>query len=484
MYKAIYDYTAQDDGLLSFAVGSSFNLIEQLDDHWWSMLDESGNSGLVPASFLEVNQIGQQEVIDSIDRSLDAMQDLLAASGGTLKDSDKRNIHKLLKNRKAIAEEVTLWGKDIIPQQPKRQAPKVPPISPNTPVTPITRSTSNDGSHRRKSKKRYSAPLPPTDQLPFATNKSKLNSSLDENNKLNSSLDENNKNSLTSRSGTSSKIYNIQVSQGAVTPSEGSSTKTPYTFDVSVTQNQTKKTMLTTATELNNSYVISKVNGLDNQAKSSDVNDTTPINELVGQHLRISKIDDASPYVSIEERLGIKTKTNMEEYGSTPSLDSFTSGVTTCSNATTSKHLNQVHIADEFGKELIDVLRSRCTLSFNKSLAAVRCVLYNIAKEIPEVGDVMERIQKQIQDDNLSVHKGLLSSEDEIKLRAVLDELTQHKEDSQQRNWAVHEDFQTIKDLLNQLLTVMDEIVFYRMKLILVYVVLCYKRMTICISII
>jgi len=85
-------------------------------------------------------------------------------------------------------------------------------------------------------------------------------------------------------------------------------------------------------------------------------------------------------------------------------------------------------------------------------------VLYNIAKEIPEVGDVMERIQKQIQDDNLSVHKGLLSSEDETKLRAVLDELTQHKEDSQQRNWAVHEDFQTIKDLLNQLLTVMDEI--------------------------
>ena len=57
MYKAIYKCSTEDPGLLSFEVGNVFNLIEQIDEHWWSMLSESGYFGLVPASYLEVNTV-------------------------------------------------------------------------------------------------------------------------------------------------------------------------------------------------------------------------------------------------------------------------------------------------------------------------------------------------------------------------------------------------------------------------------------------
>lgn len=48
--------------------------------------------------------------------------------------------------------------------------------------------------------------------------------------------------------------------------------------------------------------------------------------------------------------------------------------------------------------------------------------------------------------------------EDEAKFRDILDQLVAHKEDSQQRNWAVHEDFHVIKELLENLVTTMVRI--------------------------
>ena len=57
-----------------------------------------------------------------------------------------------------------------------------------------------------------------------------------------------------------------------------------------------------------------------------------------------------------------------------------------------------------------------------------------------------------------NVYKGSLAAEDAQRLFSVLDQLSEHKEDSQQRNWAVHEDFTEIKSLLEEVVKVIDEI--------------------------
>ena len=57
MYKTVCPYQSVNEGVLSFPSDKVFNLIEQLDEHWWSMQDEFGNSGLIPATYLEVNKV-------------------------------------------------------------------------------------------------------------------------------------------------------------------------------------------------------------------------------------------------------------------------------------------------------------------------------------------------------------------------------------------------------------------------------------------
>ena len=49
----------------------------------------------------------------------------------------------------------------------------------------------------------------------------------------------------------------------------------------------------------------------------------------------------------------------------------------------------------------------------------------------------------------------LLQSHDGQQLIRILDELTEHKEDSQQRTWAVHEDEGIICKLLKDLLSIL-----------------------------
>ena len=57
MYKALYGFDGQGQGTLRFQPKDEFNLIEQVDNHWWLMQSSSGETGLVPASYLEINKV-------------------------------------------------------------------------------------------------------------------------------------------------------------------------------------------------------------------------------------------------------------------------------------------------------------------------------------------------------------------------------------------------------------------------------------------
>ena len=52
----------------------------------------------------------------------------------------------------------------------------------------------------------------------------------------------------------------------------------------------------------------------------------------------------------------------------------------------------------------------------------------------------------------------MLQTHDGQQLIAILDELTEHKEDSQQRTWAVHEDEGILHKLLKNLLSILVSI--------------------------
>eukprot|EP00128_Syssomonas_multiformis_P005290 Colp12_sorted_trinity150504_noHs@21613 len=53
--KALYDYTSEDERLLSFSAGAVFTLISNLTDNWWFVRGADGVEGFVPCNFLEVD---------------------------------------------------------------------------------------------------------------------------------------------------------------------------------------------------------------------------------------------------------------------------------------------------------------------------------------------------------------------------------------------------------------------------------------------
>ena len=139
------------------------------------------------------------------------------------------------------------------------------------------------------------------------------------------------------------------------------------------------------------------------------------------------------------------------------------SAVNVSTTSTSSSHIakpntQEIKVSDDVGLRLVDTVRSQCKLSFNKSLDVVRVMLTSLGSEIPDINTLMETVNEQIRDDKLVARRGSAANEDADRLREVLDRLTEHKEDSQQRNWAVHEDFEVIKGLLDSLLKTLSEI--------------------------
>ena len=61
MYRALYKYSDQEGNgrTLSFKTGDEFNLIEQVNEHWWKMQSLNGDIGLVPATYLAINKVSK-----------------------------------------------------------------------------------------------------------------------------------------------------------------------------------------------------------------------------------------------------------------------------------------------------------------------------------------------------------------------------------------------------------------------------------------
>ncbi|XP_068714578.1 NCK-interacting protein with SH3 domain-like isoform X1 [Montipora foliosa] len=120
--------------------------------------------------------------------------------------------------------------------------------------------------------------------------------------------------------------------------------------------------------------------------------------------------------------------------------------------------LQPVKVRTGLAVELLELLRINTGLSYDKSCIAVDTLLSHIQDSIPSISDVMAQILKDLahqKEFRSEDEDALLQSHDGQQLIRILDELTGHKEDSQQRTWAVHEDKEIIHKLLKDLLTIL-----------------------------
>ena len=53
MYRALFDFKSNGPGVLSFKTDEIFYVSEKIDENWLMGKNDSGDTGLLPASYLE-----------------------------------------------------------------------------------------------------------------------------------------------------------------------------------------------------------------------------------------------------------------------------------------------------------------------------------------------------------------------------------------------------------------------------------------------
>jgi len=52
-YKAMYNFNATADNMLSFKTGDQFSLVRKTSNDWWTVRSMSGDTGLAPVNHLQ-----------------------------------------------------------------------------------------------------------------------------------------------------------------------------------------------------------------------------------------------------------------------------------------------------------------------------------------------------------------------------------------------------------------------------------------------
>nr|XP_022300087.1 NCK-interacting protein with SH3 domain-like isoform X1 [Crassostrea virginica] len=117
-------------------------------------------------------------------------------------------------------------------------------------------------------------------------------------------------------------------------------------------------------------------------------------------------------------------------------------------------NLTTIPLPTNLATELVGEVRRHTKLSYDKSCLAVEVVLTHIANRMPQTAGLMEKILCTFQEVSTASEDDL--SHDHVRIQELLEKITECKDDSQQRSWALHEDQPIIAGFLEELLSILE----------------------------
>uniref|UniRef100_A0A8C9UAK9 NCK interacting protein with SH3 domain n=1 Tax=Scleropages formosus TaxID=113540 RepID=A0A8C9UAK9_SCLFO len=102
MYRALYAFRSAEPNALPFAAGETFLILERSNRHWWlGSRCSSGETGYIPASYIERIQAPEQDVVlQSVDRAIEAVHNVAMKNGGRYNLEQRDVLQKLIHHRK------------------------------------------------------------------------------------------------------------------------------------------------------------------------------------------------------------------------------------------------------------------------------------------------------------------------------------------------------------------------------------------------
>eukprot|EP00062_Callorhinchus_milii_P006276 gi/632946844/ref/XP_007888759.1/ PREDICTED: NCK-interacting protein with SH3 domain [Callorhinchus milii] len=118
-----------------------------------------------------------------------------------------------------------------------------------------------------------------------------------------------------------------------------------------------------------------------------------------------------------------------------------------------------ISVPKTIGAELIELVRRNTNLSYELSRVAIGVMVGHIQSSVPTTAEIMEQILVSLVESkelSSALPKGQVC-QDEQRLDVIFADLARHKNDAQQRSWALHEDESVISCYLEELLAILTD---------------------------
>ncbi|XP_071406954.1 NCK-interacting protein with SH3 domain isoform X2 [Pithys albifrons albifrons] len=460
MYRALYSFRSAEPNSLPFAAGETFLLLERSNQHWWLVTRAgSGETGYAPASYLQRLQVLEQDVVlQSIDRAIEAVHNAAMKNGGKYNLEQRDVLQKLIHHRKETVSRkshsptpqgtvMTQSSSDHhldVARQPNgvcRTGYERHHSLPNTEF-----EEDDEGLYQIQPQTRRTAPVtpPPPEKRKNAQIAAPVKNSVEimpGSASSASSISTTSLDTLYTASSVSETILPTATSSPANTPPPVPSRSVHTT----ITRN------LDSGSVTHSRYGTSPKDG---SSKSPQSKRTAPAPPAEGGTQRSHTAD------------GEKTSQVKKAAPAPPaSLDAFSN---LCLEDKKAAGVEPVppepsglvaSVPKTIGAELIELVRRNTNLSYELSRVAIGIVIGHIQTSVPATSSIMEQILiSVVESKNLSA--GLPSGQichDEQRLEVIFADLARHKDDAQQRSWALYEDENVICCYLEELLRILTD---------------------------
>ncbi|KAK7916651.1 hypothetical protein WMY93_012412 [Mugilogobius chulae] len=431
MYRSLYAFRSTEPNSLHFSAGESFLILERSNKHWWlGSRCSSGETGFIPSSYIEKIQAPEQdEVLQSIDRAIEGIHNVALKNGGKYNLEQRDVLQKLIHHRKetlARRSSSSASNKSGIPTSSSEISLSQTPNPPNglnreygrQGSMPISGSMDNmqgeQGFYQVPPQARRAAPTNPPPP-------------------------EKQKNSRRPEPEVPSRVSSLPPSPA---PS----------LSISTTSLESAHSLVSSEVSLP-SIASTPPPPVPSRVKPSAPPPPDVLPSESSAQAAPGKKSPAPqpPQPSPTPQPKAETQQDNDWPVAPPSIAESPPGspTTSCSKP----------VSMTIGPELIELVRKNTGLSYELSRVAVGVVVGHLQTELPQASSALEQVLLSLvesKDLSAALPQGQVCH-DEQRLEVIFSDLARHREDSQQRSWALHEDHALIACYLEELLKILTD---------------------------
>ncbi|XP_033483436.1 NCK-interacting protein with SH3 domain isoform X4 [Epinephelus lanceolatus] len=421
MYRSLYAFRSAEPNSLHFAAGESFLILERSNKHWWlGSRCSSGETGYIPSSYIEKIQAPEQdEVLQSIDRAIEGIHNVALKNGGKYNLEQRDVLQKLIHHRKetlARRSSSSPANKQGLPSSSSEISLSQTPPPPNG----LNREYGRQGSVPLSgSMDSMQVPPQPRRAAPITPPPPEK--------QRNSRRPEPEVPSRTS-SLPPSPATSLSIS---TTSLESGSSHSPVSSEVSIPS----------VSSTPPPPVPSRVKPTAPPPPSNSPPQPAPAKKSPAPQPPQPTPPPSQPAV-VEQP-------ESEWPVAPPSVAESPPGSPTTSEP----------VPMTIGAELIELVRKNTGLSYELSRVAVGVVVGHLQTALPQASSDLEQVLLSLvesKDLSAALPQGQVCH-DEQRLEVIFSDLARHRDDSQQRSWALHEDHALIACYLEELLKILTD---------------------------